>query len=101
VKYNDRPGEIELEVAAVGRHHAAFAILDRGRGVPAADSRRIFEPFTRLGDEMTRDRPGVGLGLALVSRIATAHRGSVACEAREGGGSRFTVVLPLAEAVAS
>ena len=38
-KYNDRPGEIELEVAAVGKNHAAFAILDRGRGVPAADSR--------------------------------------------------------------
>ena len=101
VKYNDRPGVIELEVAAVGKNHAAFAILDRGRGVPAADSRRIFEPFTRLGDEMTRDRPGVGLGLALVSRIASAHRGTVACEAREGGGSRFTVVLPLAGAVAS
>jgi signal transduction histidine kinase len=98
VKYTDRPGNIDLEVAAVGKGHAAFAILDRGRGVPAADQKRIFEPFTRLGDEMTRDRPGVGLGLALVSRIATAHRGTVACEAREGGGSRFTVVLPLAEA---
>ena len=47
---------------------------------------------------MTRDRPGVGLGLALVSRIASAHHGTVACEPREGGGSRFTVVLPLAAA---
>jgi signal transduction histidine kinase len=95
VKYADRPGEIELEVAAAGPGHAAFSVLDRGRGVPASESRRIFEPFARLGDEMTRDRPGVGLGLALVSRVAAAHGGSASCLPREGGGSRFTIVLPL------
>jgi two-component system sensor histidine kinase SenX3 len=98
VKYADRPGEIELEVAAAGPRHAALSVLDRGRGVPADEARRIFEPFTRLGDEMTRDRPGVGLGLALVSRIAKAHGGSASCAPREGGGSRFTVVLPRAGA---
>jgi two-component system phosphate regulon sensor histidine kinase PhoR len=96
VKYSSAPGTIELEVAAAGKSHAAFSVLDRGRGVPAAESRRIFEPFTRLGDEMTRDRPGVGLGLALVSRIASAHGGQASCEPRAGGGSRFSVVLPLA-----
>jgi signal transduction histidine kinase len=98
VKYSDEPGEVVLEVAKAGAHHASFAVLDRGRGVPAVDARRIFEPFTRLGNEMTRDRPGAGLGLALVSRIASAHGGSASCKSRDGGGSRFTVVLPMARA---
>jgi signal transduction histidine kinase len=98
MKYADAPGEIELEVAAAGPRHAAFAVLDRGRGVPASEARRIFDPFVRLGSEMTRDRPGVGLGLALVGRIAAAHGGRAACEARPGGGSRFSVVVPLARA---
>jgi signal transduction histidine kinase len=101
VKYSAQPGVVELEVAAAGGRHAAFSVLDRGPGVPAAEARRIFEPFVRLGDEMTRERPGVGLGLALVSRIASAHGGTAACEARQGGGSRFTVVLPIAPARAS
>ena len=41
----------------------------------------------------------VGLGLALVKQIAAAHGGSVGCEAREGGGSRFWVRLPAAAVV--
>jgi signal transduction histidine kinase len=36
----------------------------------------------------------VGLGLALVKQIVERHGGSVRCEAREGGGSRFVISLP-------
>jgi signal transduction histidine kinase len=96
VKYSDGHGEIELTVRAPAGGQVAFAVLDRGRGVRAEDARRIFAPFQRLGDEMTRDRPGVGLGLALVSRIAAAHGGSAAHRPREGGGSVFEIVLPAA-----
>jgi signal transduction histidine kinase len=46
----------------------------------------------RLG----RDRPGSGLGLALVRQIARHHGGEVRCVAAQGGGSVFEVALPLA-----
>ena len=64
--------------------------------VPEGEEEMIFEPFQRVGDELTRDRPGVGLGLALVSRIAREHGGQAAYAAREGGGSRFAMDLPAA-----
>ena len=45
----------------------------------------------------TRAR-GTGLGLALVQKIIVTHNGRVAVQSEPGGGTRFTVVLPLAEA---
>jgi len=73
-------------------------ICDRGPGVPAEMRERIFEPFFRLPGH-AEQAGGVGLGLALVKQIAERHGGSVRCEAREGGGSRFVMVLPAAPAL--
>jgi len=72
---------------------AVIRVSDRGPGVPEAYRERIFEPFFRLPGHGEREG-GVGLGLSLVRQIAGAHGGRVRCEAREGGGSRFVMVLP-------
>ena len=56
---------------------------------------RIFEPFFRLPGQ-AEQAGGVGLGLALVKQIAARHGGSVRCEARAGGGSRFVIEVPAA-----
>jgi signal transduction histidine kinase len=77
------PGGIRIEV------------LDRGPGVPPGARERIFEAFYRV-EGYSEQAGGVGLGLALVKQIAEAHGGKAACEAREGGGSRFVVDLPAA-----
>lgn len=68
-------------------------VLDRGPGVPEAAREKIFEAFYRVDGHAER-AGGVGLGLALVRQIAEAHGGTVRCEPREGGGSRFVVRLP-------
>lgn len=85
---------IEVLVSQQGRR-AEVTVADRGPGVPAAYRERIFEPFFRLPGHAEREG-GVGLGLALVRQIAERHGGSVRCEPRDGGGSRFTLVLPAA-----
>jgi len=45
-------------------------VADHGPGIPSKARRRLFDPFYRAGQEMTREKPGVGLGLALAKRFA-------------------------------
>jgi two-component system, OmpR family, sensor kinase len=71
-----------------------LCVEDRGPGVPLELRERVFEPFYRLPGASERVG-GVGLGLSLVKSIAERHGGQVQCEAREGGGARFVVKLPL------
>jgi two-component system, OmpR family, sensor kinase len=71
-----------------------IGVEDRGPGVPPDQRERIFEPFYRLPGASEREG-GVGLGLSLVKTIAERHGGRVRCEARDGGGARFVVELPL------
>ncbi|MEZ5978712.1 MAG: HAMP domain-containing sensor histidine kinase [Planctomycetota bacterium] len=75
---------------------ALVEVADGGPGVPEAERERVFEPFRRLGDELVRERAGIGLGLALVRAVAESCGGGATCSAREGGGSVFTLELPLA-----
>jgi signal transduction histidine kinase len=89
-----RYGGDAMEVAVAGRGAwADLSVCDRGPGVPDAYRERIFEPFFRMPGHAEREG-GVGLGLALVRQIAERHGGQVACRAREGGGSCFTLSLP-------
>ncbi|MGQ3050373.1 MAG: HAMP domain-containing sensor histidine kinase [Roseateles sp.] len=74
-----------------------FVVADRGPGVPENLRERIFEPFYRLPGHAEM-AGGVGLGLSLVKQIAERHGGSVRCQARDGGGSRFVIFLPAARA---
>ncbi len=78
-------------VAVRGRREPGAVLLDvedTGPGVDPATSRRLFEPL------ITTKERGIGLGLALVKRIAERHGGGVEYADRTGGGARFTVRLP-------
>ena len=71
-----------------------IAVADEGDGIASADRARVFEPGVRL----TIDRPGSGLGLAVVRTIARAHGGEVEVVSSPGQGATFRLVLPGASA---
>ena len=73
-----------------GAHQVRVSVIDNGPGVDPAIASRIFRPFVT-----TRAR-GTGLGLALVPEDFVTHNGRVGVQAEPGGGTRFTVTLPLA-----
>ncbi len=78
VRHNDGQYRIEIE--------------DDGKGIPDSERESIFKAFMRIDDSRNRDTGGYGLGLAIVSRIAALHSGSVfATASEELGGAMFTL----------
>ena len=63
-------------------------IEDSGPGVPAEMKEQIFNPF------VTTKKSGVGLGLAIVSKIVDAHGGSLKLVSEPGHGACFRVEFP-------
>ncbi|HSW03708.1 sensor histidine kinase [Aquabacterium sp.] len=84
--------EVTVDVVRAGAG-IEVRVCDRGPGVPEPFRERIFEAFFRLPGHAEREG-GVGLGLSLVRQIAERHGGSVRCEPRQAGGSRFVLSLP-------
>ncbi|WP_298284680.1 PAS domain-containing hybrid sensor histidine kinase/response regulator [Novosphingobium sp.] len=66
-------------------------VIDSGVGIPAHRQREIFGEFTRIG---AVEAEGLGLGLAIVERIARLLNARITLASHEGRGSRFSVSLP-------
>ena len=67
---------------------AEVAVIDRGSGVSAENMKNIFNPF------FTTKSDGVGLGLAIVSKIVDEHGGKITVDSTPRQGSVFHVFLP-------
>jgi CheY-like chemotaxis protein len=75
-----------------GALHVAFIVGDEGAGIDEAVRPHIFEPFFTTRNDLG----GTGLGLATVLGTAEQHGGTVQVDARPGGGTVFTILLPAA-----
>lgn len=92
LKYTPRGGTVTLETAREG-DRGIVRVRDTGEGIPAEALPRIWDRLYRA--EPSRTKPGLGLGLSLVKAIVDAHGGRVEATSAPGGGSTFTVAVPL------
>ena len=70
-------------------------VRDTGPGIPAEKLEQIFEPFVQLRSAGSLPAGGTGLGLPISRDLARAMGGDVGAKSPEGGGSVFTITLPL------
>jgi signal transduction histidine kinase len=74
---------------------ARVAVIDHGVGIPPAERDRIFDRFYRATNAQSITDTGMGLGLYICRRIVEEHGGRIWAEPTAGGGSTFTVALPI------
>ncbi|HEX5779544.1 MAG TPA: hybrid sensor histidine kinase/response regulator [Xanthobacteraceae bacterium] len=76
-------------------NHVRIEVVDTGLGVPLDKQRIIFEEFQRL-EQGAKVARGLGLGLSIVERIARVLHHKVMLRSKPGGGSGFTLEVPIA-----
>jgi two-component system, OmpR family, sensor histidine kinase PrrB len=72
----------------------AIEVDDDGPGIPQAERAHVFEPFQRIDGDAGDERPGSGLGLALVAQQARLHGAAVSVADSPLGGARLRVEFP-------
>lgn len=87
IKYNKPGGKIYVSVAKKGLN-CVLEVKDTGIGIEEKHLPYIFDRFYRVGLK------GFGLGLSIVSKIVTQHKGKIFVESKVGKGTKFTVIFP-------
>lgn len=93
IKYNRKGGSVSVRAAVAGGM-AQISVSDTGIGIPRDKVSHVFDRFFQASAE---NRGGTGIGLAIVKAFVELHRGQVTADANAGGGSVFTVSLPLTQ----
>jgi signal transduction histidine kinase/CheY-like chemotaxis protein len=100
-KYTPEHGNIQLALSCAG-DEATLSVADDGEGITPELLPRVFDLFSQGERKADRAQGGLGLGLALVRSMVQLHGGTAdASSPGRGGGSIFTVRLPLKHELAA
>ena len=95
IKYNHDGGFVRILLSA-GEAFAYITVEDNGIGIPEEDLTHIFERFYRVDKARSRAAGGTGLGLSIVNDTVRRRGGAIEARPRMGGGTVFTIRLPMA-----
>ncbi len=95
---NYSPENTKVSVtSAIKNGLVEISVSDQGIGIADSELGRIFERFYRVDPARSRATGGTGLGLSIVKHVALNHGGDVKVWSKEGVGSTFSILLPIAK----
>ncbi len=94
VKYNNIGGTVTLTVDC-NEDEFTLSVADTGIGINAAEKEMLFEEFSRIKNDKTRNISGSGLGLSIVRKVVELYQGVINVESIPDKGSVFTVKIPM------
>lgn len=97
IRYTDE-GRVLVGCRRMGSR-LSIQVWDTGLGIPEEKQQLVFKEFQQLENKSAKDRQGVGLGLAIVERIANMLGHQLSVQSIPGKGSMFAVEVPLVERV--
>ncbi len=92
-KFTPKGGRVEVVVDEDGEN-VYVRVKDSGPGIPEAEHERIFAPFYQVENPLTRQHPGLGLGLTIAKRVVEEHGGRIWVDSAPGKGATFVIMLP-------
>jgi signal transduction histidine kinase len=92
VKYNRDGGKVEVHLSA-DEETVTISVSDNGIGMTEDEAGKLFQDFSRIKNEKTKNILGSGLGLSTVKKIALLYDGRVDVKSLPDEGSTFTVRL--------
>jgi signal transduction histidine kinase len=96
IKFTPAGGSVKLTLA-IENDTAVVSVRDSGIGFESAFCERLFEPFVQHEQGRDRSAGGLGLGLAIASRLAALQNGSLTASSPGiGRGALFTLTIPVA-----
>ncbi|HCK4901720.1 ATP-binding protein [Pseudomonas aeruginosa] len=93
-------GEIKVEAHTIAHKEIdklwlILRITDSGVGIKAEDQKKLFQPFSQVGERTEAHSSGSGLGLSITQNLISLMNGHLILHSKEGEGSCFTVKIPL------
>jgi signal transduction histidine kinase len=104
-KYTQPGGRVEMRIRVLppdvfsrdDRGYIVVAISDTGIGIPLEEQPKIFDRFYRVDNPLSIEAGGPGVGLTIAKELVERHGGRIWVDSKEGEGSTFTFIIPLAE----
>ena len=93
IKYSGPDGDVHVDAKMVSEDHLRLSVRDSGPGLQPKQIEKLFQPFERLGAEMTAV-PGTGLGLTLARQLIEGMGGKMGVDSVPDKGSTFWFDLP-------
>ncbi|WP_375448091.1 ATP-binding protein [uncultured Fibrella sp.] len=100
LKFTPAGGQIRIRLTDGSEQMLCLVVADTGIGIEAAKLPHIFNRFYQVDDTRTRAFEGTGIGLSLVSELVNVLGGTITVASKPGSGTTFTVLLPVANALA-
>jgi signal transduction histidine kinase len=95
VKFTPVGGSVEVEVGGADPGGYFMRVKDTGIGMTAEELKVALEPFGRVGDVLTRQQDGTGLGLPLVQALVRRLEGRMQIDSVKGMGTTVNVMIPI------
>jgi hypothetical protein len=93
VKYNKTGGTVTITIDC-NDNEFLFSVADTGIGMNPDERAMLFEEFSRIKNDKTRNISGSGLGLSIVKKVVELYHGVIDVESSPDKGSVFTVLIP-------
>lgn len=93
VKYNNPGGTVTVTVDCNDTEFTV-SVADTGIGMNGDERNMLFEEFSRIRNDKTRNISGSGLGLSIVKKVVDLYHGVINVDSAPDRGSVFTVIIP-------